>query len=664
MNTKFNSKKIKKILIKNIPSILFLIMGAGISFAWRISEGTKTDEKMLDFMDNIMIAFYNPFAFKPIDIMYGLIFAVALRIIIYIKSKNRKNFKTGKEYGNARWGKSEELSSVLTDDNFDNNIILTKTEMITMGKPSHPKYARNKNVLIRGASGSGKTRFYVKPNLMQMHSSYVITDPKGTVLIECGEMLRKGKKIKKGDKFYYEPYKIKILNTVDFKESMHYNPFKYISAENREKDILRTVEVLIKNTSGSKENNEDFWVKSERLLYSAYIALIFTLSPEEERNFATLIEMINLSEVREDNENFKNIIDIEFEAVERWINNNFFEDELTNEEISEIDMEAEEVELINEEISEEEKKVRLILSEMQQCILTDETRKIANFAVRQYRSFKLAAGKTAKSILISCSARLSLFSIDDILEITSYDELELDKIGDERTALFVIVPDTDSTFNFLVAMMYTQMFNLLCTKADKNPGGRLKYHVRCILDEFGNMGKIPDFEKLIATIRSREISATVILQTMSRLKSLYKDDADTIAGNCDSKLFLGGDEKTTVKELSEALGKETIDLYNTNESRGQSQSFGLNYNKTGRELMTQDEIMTMDNSKCILQVRGFHPFLSEKYDITKHPEYEKLLDFNPKRRFDTKKYLNGIGSSKAVINKTTQIDVYEIKNNN
>lgn len=512
---------------------------------------------------------------------------------------------------------------------FENNVLLTQTERLTMGKPSSPKYARNKNILVIGGSGSGKTRFFVKPNIMQMHSSYVVTDPKGTILVECGAMLKRGriKKDENGKTIYqknhkdkngnpipvYEPYHIKVFNTIDFAKSMHYNPFAYISEKNREKDILKFVEVLIKNTSGnSPQSGEDFWVKAEKLLYTAYIAMIFTLSPESERNFETLIDMINLSECREEDETFKNAVDVQFECVEAWLNGDILP---AQGETNAYDF-------------------------MQEYEPTAEQKRIGAFAIKQFKAYKLAAGKTAKSILISCSTRLAPFAIDEVLEITSYDELHLDKLGDELSALFVIISDTDATFNFLVAILYSQMFNLLCTRADNSKGGRLTYHVRCLLDEFANIGEIPNFDKLIATIRSREISASIILQAKSQLKAIYKDNADTIEGNCDTTLFLGGKEKTTLKEISESLGKETIDSFNTSNTRGQSESYGLNYQKLGKELKSQDELAVMDGGKCILQLRGVRPFFSDKYDITRHKNYCLLSDDNPKNEFDIEKYVS------------------------
>ncbi|MCC3660593.1 type IV secretory system conjugative DNA transfer family protein [Ruminococcus albus] len=534
----------------------------------------------------------------------------------------------------------------------ENNVILTKTESLTMGKPSAPKFARNKNILVIGGSGSGKTRFFVKPNLMQMHSSYVVTDPKGTVLVECGKMLERGRpkrvdgkivyqktpdgKYKKDDKGkyipVYEPYKIKVFNTIDFAKSMHYNPFAYISKKNREKDILKFVEVLIKNTSSQQPSGDDFWVKAEKLLYTAYIALIFAMYPEDEWNFETLIDMINNSECREDDEEFKNSIDLEFEIVECWLNHTKHDDP---------DVMADYGDVFEAEPDAEQ-------------------RRMGAFALKQYKAYKLAAGKTAKSILISCSTRLAPFAIDEVLEITSYDELHLDKLGDELSALFIIISDTDATFNFLVAIMYSQLFNLLCTKADNSKGGKLTYHVRCLLDEFANIGEIPQFEKLIATIRSREISASIILQAKSQLKAIYKDNADTIEGNCDTMLFLGGKEKSTLKEISESLGKETIDSFNTSTNRGQSESYGMNYQKLGKELKSQDELAVMDGGKCILQVRGVRPFFSDKFDITRHKQYPMLLDDNPEQEFNIENYVSNRREMRLKLPKGERFSAYGV----
>ncbi|HOC35185.1 MAG TPA: type IV secretory system conjugative DNA transfer family protein, partial [Ruminococcus flavefaciens] len=600
-----NTRKLKKLIIKAVPYVAFSYVGNLIGFAYRTAEGNGFQEKLLPFMSNLGVAFARIFpSLHPFDLLFGLVLAGVMRLVLYVKSKNKKKFRQGEEYGSAVWGGEKDIEPYMDCSNPDNNVILTKTESLTMGKPSEPKYARNKNILVIGGSGSGKTRFFVKPNLMQMHSSYVVTDPKGTVLVECGKMLARGRPArgKNGEVLYtvdkdgkrqivYEPYKIKVFNTIDFAKSMHYNPFAYISEKNREKDILKFVEVLIKNTSSSQQpSGDDFWVKAEKLLYTAYIALIFAMYDPEQWNFETLIDMINASECREDDEEFKNAIDLEFEIVECWLNGT---------EHSDPEVMADYADLFETEPDAEQ-------------------RRLGAFALKQFKAYKLAAGKTAKSILISCSTRLAPFAIDEVLEITSYDELHLDKLGDELSALFIIISDTDATFNFLVAIMYSQLFNLLCTKADNSPGGKLDYHVRCLLDEFANIGEIPQFEKLIATIRSREISASIILQAKSQLKAIYKDNADTIEGNCDTMLFLGGKEKSTLKEISESLGKETIDSFNTSTNRGQSESYGMNYQKLGKELKSQDELAVMDGGKCILQVRGVRPFFSDKFDITRH----------------------------------------------
>ena len=628
-----DTRKLKKLIIKTIPYVAFSYVGNLIGFAYRTAEGNGFQEKLLPFMSNLGVAFARIFpSLHPFDILFGLVLAGVMRLVLYIKSKNRKKFRQGEEYGSAVWGGEKDIEPYMDLSCPENNVILTKTESLTMGKPSAPKFARNKNILVIGGSGSGKTRFFVKPNLMQMHSSYVVTDPKGTVLVECGKMLERGRpkrvngkivyqkthdgKYKKDDKGkyipVYEPYKIKVFNTIDFAKSMHYNPFAYISRKNREKDILKFVEVLIKNTSSSQQpSGDDFWVKAEKLLYTAYIALIFAMYPEDEWNFETLIDMINNSECREDDEEFKNSIDLEFEIVECWLNHTNHDDP---------DVMADYGDVFEAEPDAEQ-------------------RRLGAFALKQYKAYKLAAGKTAKSILISCSTRLAPFAIDEVLEITSYDELHLDKLGDELSALFIIISDTDATFNFLVAIMYSQLFNLLCTKADNSKGGKLTYHVRCLLDEFANIGEIPQFEKLIATIRSREISASIILQAKSQLKAIYKDNADTIEGNCDTMLFLGGKEKSTLKEISESLGKETIDSFNTSTNRGQSESYGMNYQKLGKELKSQDELAVMDGGKCILQVRGVRPFFSDKFDITRHKQYPMLLDDNPAQEFNIENYV-------------------------
>ena len=575
--------------------------------AWMFRQTTgDLFPRLMDAAARLGEAFTNPLpSIYPMDLLFGVACGVGFRLIVYFKAKNAKKFRHGVEYGSARWGNAKDIEPYM-DPVFENNIILTATERLMMsGRPSLPKYARNKNILVIGGSGSGKTRFFVKPNLMQMHSSYVVTDPKGTVLIETGRMLQKGipmvdedGNIKKDDKgrIIFQPYKIKVLNTINFARSMHYNPFAYIHSE---KDILKLVNTIIVNTKGEgQQSGEDFWVKAEKLLYTAYIGFIWYEAPESEQNFSMLIDMIDASEAREDDESFKNPVDLLFDELEAKNPN--------------------------------------------------------HFAVRQYKKYKLAAGKTAKSILISCGARLAPFDIAELRELTSYDELELDKLGTERTALFVIISDTDDTFNFIVSIMYTQLFNLLCEIADNVYNGRLPVHVRCLLDEFANIGQIPKFEKLIATIRSREISASIILQSKSQLKAIYKDNADTIEGNCDTTLFLGGKEKTTLKEMAEILGKETIDLYNTSDTRGTSQSYGLNYQKTGKELMSQDEIAVMDGGKCIMQLRGVRPFFSDKFDITQHKQYKKLSDYDAKKEFDIEKYVKSLGH--AVVKPDDKMD--------
>ena len=648
-----DTRKLKKLIIKTIPYVAFSYVGNLIGFAYRTAEGNGFQEKLLPFMCNLGVAFARIFpSLHPFDLLIGLVLAGVMRLVLYVKSKNRKKFRQGEEYGSAVWGGEKDIEPYVDLSCPENNVILTKTESLTMGKPSAPKFARNKNILVIGGSGSGKTRFFVKPNLMQMHSSYVVTDPKGTVLVECGKMLERGRpkrvdgkivyqktpdgKYKKDDKGkyipVYEPYKIKVFNTIDFAKSMHYNPFACISKKNREKDILKFVEVLIKNTSSQQPSGDDFWVKAEKLLYTAYIALIFAMYPEDEWNFETLIDMINNSECREDDEEFKNSIDLEFEIVECWLNHTKHDDP---------DVMADYGDVFEAEPDAEQ-------------------RRMGAFALKQYKAYKLAAGKTAKSILISCSTRLAPFAIDEVLEITSYDELHLDKLGDELSALFIIISDTDATFNFLVAIMYSQLFNLLCTKADNSPGGKLTYHVRCLLDEFANIGEIPQFEKLIATIRSREISASIILQAKSQLKAIYKDNADTIEGNCDTMLFLGGKEKSTLKEISESLGKETIDSFNTSTNRGQSESYGMNYQKLGKELKSQDELAVMDGGKCILQVRGVRPFFSDKFDITRHKQYPMLLDDNPEQEFNIENYVSNRREMRLKLQKGERFSAYGV----
>ena len=649
-----NTRKLKKLIIKAVPYAVFSYVGNLIGFAYRTAEGEGFQEKILPFMSNLGVAFARIFpSLHPSDILFGLVLAGVMRLVLYIKSKNKKKFRQGEEYGSAVWGGEKDIEPYMDLSCPENNVILTRTESLTMGKPSAPKFARNKNILVIGGSGSGKTRFFVKPNLMQMHSSYVVTDPKGTVLVECGRMLQRGRpkrvdgkvvyrrddkgnylKDKKGRYIpVYEPYKIKVFNTIDFAKSMHYNPFAYISKKNREKDILKFVEVLIKNTTSSQQpSGDDFWVKAEKLLYTAYIALIFAMYPEDQWNFETLIDMINNSECREDDEEFKNCIDLEFEIVECWLNGTKHEDP----------------------------EVMADYGDIFETKPDAEQRRLGAFALKQFKAYKLAAGKTAKSILISCSTRLAPFAIDEVLEITSYDELHLDKLGDELSALFIIISDTDATFNFLVAIMYSQLFNLLCTKADNSNGGKLTYHVRCLLDEFANIGEIPQFEKLIATIRSREISASIILQAKSQLKAIYKDNADTIEGNCDTMLFLGGKEKSTLKEISESLGKETIDSFNTSTNRGQSESYGMNYQKLGKELKSQDELAVMDGGKCILQVRGVRPFFSDKFDITRHKQYPMLLDDNPEQEFNIENYVSNRREMRLKLPKGERFSAYGV----
>ena len=579
-------EKTKKLLILNIPYLVLALLFTKASQAWRLAAGYDFAGKLLNLTSGFASAFENPLpSLHAQDLLIGFLFGAILRLIVYIKGKSAKKYRKGIEYGSARWGNTEDIRPFV-DPLFRNNVILTKTESLTMSsRPKNPKHARNKNVLIVGGSGSGKTRFWLKPNLMQCHSSYVVTDPKGSIVVECGKML-----LRNG-------YKIKILNTINFKKSMHYNPFAYLRSE---KDILKLVTTLIANTKGEGKAGDDFWVKAETLLYTALIGYIYFEAPENEQNFSTLIEFINASEVREDDEDFQNPVDLMFEALAK--------------------------------------------------------KDPQHFAVRQYKKYKLAAGKTAKSILISCGARLAPFDIQELRELTAYDEMELDTLGDKKTALFIIISDTDDTFNFLVSMAYTQLFNLLCDKADDVYGGRLPVHVRCLIDEAANIGQIPKLEKLMATIRSREISACLVLQAQSQLKALYKDNADTIIGNCDSMIFLGGKEKTTLKDLSETLGKETIDMFNTSDTRGTQRSYGLNYQKLGKELMSMDELAVMDGGKCILQLRGVRPFLSEKYDITKHPQYKYLSDFDKRNTFNIEKYL----STKLKPKPDEVYDVYEI----
>lgn len=630
-----DSRKVKKFVLNNLAYVIFGYVGNIICFAFRTAEGKNISEKILPALTNLGTAFARILlSFNPIDLLIGIAVGVAMKFFMKMRAANKKKFRQGTEYGSAVWGEQKDIEPYMDLKDKDNNVILTQTEGLTMGKPSSPKYARNKNILVIGGSGSGKTRFFVKPNLMQMHSSYIVTDPKGTVLIECGKMLQRGRSVKdENGNISYQPYRIKVFNTIDFGKSMHYNPFAYISKKNREKDILKFVDVLIKNTQSSQQNGgDDFWVKAEKLLYTAYIAMIFTINPPAERNFETLIEMINSSECREDDETFKNAMDRLFEFIECWIGGEY----------------PDGYEISNEFLYMKDKEP------------TEEQKRLGAFACKQYHAYKLAAGKTAKSILISCSTRLAPFAIDEVLEITSYDELGLDRLGDELSALFVIISDTDATFNFLVAIMYSQLFNLLCTKADNSEGGKLTYHVRCLLDEFANIGEIPQFEKLIATIRSREISASIILQAKSQLKAIYKDNADTIEGNCDTTLFLGGKEKSTLKEISESLGKETIDSFNTSNTRGQSESYGLNYQKLGKELKSQDELAVMDGGKCILQLRGVRSFFSDKFDITRHKHYHLLLDDNPKAKFDIESFVGKKEKNYLTLRKSTKVEVYEM----
>lgn len=580
---KITQKELKRVFLLNLPYVFIGLLATNLGEAWRIAEGADTSEKLLSFMTTMGAAFENPLpSFYPFDLMVGLICGVIVRLVVVMKGKNAKKYRHKVEYGSARWGNAKDIEPFVAPD-FKDNIILTKTERLMMSnRPKEPKYARNNNVLIVGGSGSGKTHFWLKPNLLQMHSSYVVTNPKGSIVVECGNALLKNK------------YRIKIFNTINFKKSMHYNPFAYIYSE---KDILKLVTTLITNTKGDGKAGDEFWTKAETLLYCALIGYIHYEAPIEEQNFSTLIEFINAMEVREDDEDFQNPVDLMFEALEKTKPN--------------------------------------------------------HFAVRQYKKFKLAAGKTSKSILISCGARLAPFDIEELREITAYDELELDTLGDRKTALFLIMSDTDGTFNFLISMIYTQLFNLLCEKADDVYGGMLPIHVRCLIDEAANIGQIPNLEKLVATIRSREISACLVLQAQSQLKAIYKDNADTIIGNMDSRIFLGGAEPTTLKELNQALGKETIDMYNTSDTRGNSPSYGTNYQKLGKDLMTIDELAVLDGAKCILQLRGVRPFLSDKYDLTQHPNYKLTSNYDKKNTFNIEEFLN----RKLKLNKD---EVYEV----
>ena len=564
------TKKLTKLLALYLPYILLGLVATNLGEVWRLAEGKELGDKIMAMMGTFPVAFANPLpSLHPLDLLIGFSCGAGLRLAVYLRSKNAKKYRHGMEYGSARWGNAKDIEPFMSPK-FADNIILTKTERLMMSNcPPDPKNARNKNVLVVGGSGSGKTRFWLKPNLLQCHSSYVVTDPKGTIVLECGQaMLKNG-------------YKVKILNTINFKKSMHYNPFSYVHSE---KDILKLVTTLMTNTKGEGSGGDPFWEKSERLLLTALIAYLHYEAPVEEQNFATLLEMLNTMQVLEDDEEYQNPVDLLFEDLGK--------------------------------------------------------KKPNSFAVRQYKLYKLAAGKTAKSILISCGARLAPFDIQELRDLTMYDELQLDTLGDKKTVLFLIMSDTDSTFNFLISMVYTQLFNLLCDKADDVYGGKLPIHVRCLIDECANIGQIPNLEKLVATIRSREISACLVLQAKSQLKAIYKDNADTIIGNMDSQIFLGGSEPGTLKDLSEMLGKETIDAFNTSDTRGNSPSYGTNYSKLGHELLSRDEIAVLDGGKCILQLRGVRPFLSDKYDLTQHPNYKLTSDYNPKNTFDIEKYLN------------------------
>ena len=564
------TKKLTKLLVLYLPYILLGLAATNFGEAWRLAEGKELGDKIMSMMGTVPLAFANPLpSLHPLDILVGLCCGAGLRLAVYLRGKNAKKYRHGMEYGSARWGTPKDIEPFMAPKFFD-NIILTKTERLMMSnRPPDPKNARNKNVLVVGGSGSGKTRFWLKPNLLQCHSSYVVTDPKGSIVVECGNAL-----LKNG-------YKLKILNTINFKKSMHYNPFAYVHSE---KDILKLVTTLMTNTKGEGSGGDPFWEKSERLLLTALIAYLHYEAPVEEQNFATLLEMLNTMQVLEDDEEYQNPVDLLFEELAK--------------------------------------------------------KKPNSFAGRQYKLYKLAAGKTAKSILISCGARLAPFDIQELRDLTMYDELQLDTLGDKKTALFLIISDTDSTFNFLISMVYTQLFNLLCDKADDVYGGKLPIHVRCLIDECANIGQIPNLEKLVATIRSREISACLVLQARSQLKAIYKDNADTIVGNMDSQIFLGGSEPTTLKDLSEMLGKETIDAFNTSDTRGNSPSYGTTFQKMGHELLSRDELAVLDGGKCILQLRGVRPFLSDKYDLTQHPNYKLTSDYDPKNTFDIEKYLN------------------------
>ena len=580
------TKKLTKLLALYLPYILLGLAATNFGEAWRLAEGKELRDKIMSMMGTVPLAFANPLpSLHPLDILVGLCCGAGLRLAVYLRGKNAKKYRHGMEYGSARWGTAKDIEPFMAPK-FADNIILTKTERLMMSnRPPDPKNARNKNVLVVGGSGSGKTRFWLKPNLLQCHSSYVVTDPKGSIVVECGNAL-----LKNG-------YKLKILNTINFKKSMHYNPFAYVHSE---KDILKLVTTLMTNTKGEGSGGDPFWEKSERLLLTALIAYLHYEAPVEEQNFATLLEMLNTMQVLEDDEEYQNPVDLLFEELAK--------------------------------------------------------KKPNSFAVRQYKLYKLAAGKTAKSILISCGARLAPFDIQELRDLTMYDELALDTLGDKKTALFLIMSDTDSTFNFLVSMVYTQLFNLLCDKADDQYGGKLPVHVRCLIDECANIGQIPNLEKLVATIRSREISACLVLQARSQLKAIYKDNADTIVGNMDSQIFLGGSEPTTLKDLSEILGKETIDAFNTSDTRGNSPSYGTTFQKMGHELLSRDELAVLDGGKCILQLRGVRPFLSDKYDLTQHPNYKLTSDYDPKNTFDIEKYL----STNLILKPEDEVELYQM----
>lgn len=631
-----DTQKIKKVMTIAIPSVIVFIICSYFSCSYRTAIGIDILDKFSSFIDNLS-TFYSFQHFNIIDFLIGIVGALAFQVFLYFRKKNKKKFYEDEEYGNARWGNEKDIKPYMNPV-FEKNILLTNTERLNMERPSNPKYNRNRNVLLVGTTGSGKTRFYFKPQLMQMNASYVLTDPKGSVINECGAMLQRGKPIYKNGKLVgYKPYKIKVFNTNDFTKSMHYNPFAYIRPDHREVDIAIIVESLIANTSGKGAPGDDFWIKAEKMLYMSYIALIMIMCPKEEWNFETLIEFINASECSDD-ENFKNAIDWAFYYLEKWINNDWDE---------------------NEQFDEATENYRQLMD-----IEVDEWRaKLGRFALRQYDAYKLASDKTAKSILISCSARLSAFSIDELLEITQYDELEIDTYGDELSALFVITPDTDTTFNFIVAILFTQIFRVLINKADSNPKKhcQLNIPVRCLIDEFYNITQIPEFDKIINVIRSRNIDASLGLQSESQLKVLYKDKAETIKNGCDSVLFLGGREKTTLKDLSDDLGSETIHMYNTSKTKGQSESYGVNHQKLGKKLKSVDELQVLDNDYCILQLRGVRPFLSKKFDIEKHKNYKLLFDYDTKYYFDLDKFISDEKNHKATLRTSTKVEQYVAK---